>query len=137
MYRLRSVSCCGSQVDWTSGEERRTADSIAEGDLVAAELVDPLNSADHTVNTLRYADRLKSKANRNFDPKDAVFFKKDGAMFEEADDDDDLGRSESPQPARVPLYQMDRIDEANNRRGGRENSAPKRENSSKKLAKEI
>lgn len=90
------------------------------------------SSADHTVNTLRYADRLKSKANRNFDPKDAVFFKKDGAMFEEADDDDDLGRSESPPPARVPLYQMDRIDEANNRRGGRENSAPKRENSSKK-----
>ena len=92
------------------------------------------SSADHTINTLRYADRLKSKTNKNFDPKDAVFIKKEGAVFEEADNEEvSKSKSNSPSSPRIPLYQLDKIEERNNKKAGqRESSAVKRDPSSKK-----
>lgn len=53
------------------------------------------SSADHSINTLRYADRLKGKANKNFDPKDAVYMKKEKTPHSE-------------EPSQVALPSIDR-----------------------------
>lgn len=95
------------------------------------------SSADHTINTLRYADRLKGKVNKVFDPKDAIYKdnqSKGGPQFE-VPDEPPQRRSKSP-PSRVQKYDMgiDHIRPEDNRGYGRniESANPKRDNSVKK-----
>lgn len=67
------------------------------------------SSADHTINTLRYADRLKGKTNKVFDPKDAVYISKEhkaGPQFEVPDEVPER-RSSSPVP-KSPNYGINR-----------------------------
>jgi len=89
------------------------------------------SSADHTINTLRYADRLKGKANKVYDPKDAIYMKKEQPsqpQFEEPEEDEII-----EQPAKPPLSNAMRSPQHHEKEDRkRDNSAPRRELSSNK-----
>jgi hypothetical protein len=66
------------------------------------------SSADHTVNTLRYADRLKEKQNRAIDPSKAVYLKGDRVVSHSKEVKRALSRE--PHSARNLSYLQDKLE---------------------------